>query len=367
VPATGPPPSGGGPVTAPLRTALIGYGLAGEAFHAPLIAAEPALELATIVTSNHERAARARKRHPGVVVVAGAGEVWERAEGLHLAVIAAPNAAHLSLGLAALEAGLHVVMDKPLALNAADGRRLERAAAERGRVLAAFHNRRLDGDFLTLRRLVDAGALGEVTRLESRFERWRPEVRSGAWRERAAAAEGGGLLLDLGSHLVDQALVLLGPVEAVYAELDRRRAAAGADDDDFVALRHRSGARSHLWMSHAAAQGGPRFRVQGSRAAWVKQGLDVQEAALRGGAVPGGPGWGEEPPERWGLLGAGAELRPVPTEPGDYPRFYRELVRAIREGGPPPVSAGEAVAGLAVIEAARESARTGDVTAPAAG
>jgi predicted dehydrogenase len=214
---------------------------------------------------------------------------------------------------------------------------------------------------------VDEGELGEVVRLESRFERWRPEVRPGAWRERAAPEEGGGLLLDLGSHLIDQALVLLGPVEAVYAELDRRRSGAGADDDAFVALRHRSGARSHLWMSHAAGQGGSRFRVQGSRAAWVKHGLDVQEAALRAGAVPGGPGWGEEPPERWGLLGAGAELRPVPTEPGDYPRFYSALVRAIREGGPPPVSAGEAVAGLAVIEAARESARTGDVAAPAAG
>jgi predicted dehydrogenase len=344
--------------------ALVGYGLAGEAFHAPLIAAEPGLELATVVTSSAERAARARERHPGVTVLAAADELWA-ARGRHdLLVVASLNVTHVPLGLAGLEAGMHVVVDKPLAARVQDARRLEEAAAERERVLAVFQNRRFDGDFLTLQRLLGERVLGRVLRFESSFERWRPEVRQGAWRERGTLEEAGGLLFDLGSHLVDQALVLFGPVETVYAELDRRREGVEVDDDDFVALRHRSGVRSHLRMSHMAAQQGPRMRVSGSAAAYVKWGLDVQEASLRSGRVPGEPGWGEEPPESWGSLGAGDDVRTVRTEPGDYPRFYRELVATIQTGAPPPATAAEAIAGLAVIEAALESARTEATIAP---
>ena len=278
-------------------------------------------------------------------------------------VVAAPNRAHVPLAAAALEAGLDVVVDKPLAARADEGRALARRAGEAGRTLAVFQNRRYDGDFLTLRRLVEDGALGSVRRFESRFERWRPRIREGAWRERGGPEEAGGLLYDLGSHLIDQALTAFGPVRAVYAEIDRRRDGAEADDDDFVALNHRSGVRSHLWMSHAAAQEGPRLRALGSSAAYVKWGLDPQEDALRAGAVPGSEGWGEEPPERWGLLGVDGAAEAVATEPGDYPRFYRELVEALRTGGPPPAGAGDAVATLELIEAALESSRTGAVIA----
>jgi scyllo-inositol 2-dehydrogenase (NADP+) len=152
-------------------------------------------------------------------------------------------------------------------------------------------------------------------------------------------------------------------VRSVYAEVDRRRRGAEADDDDFVALAHRSGVRSHLWMSHTAAIVGPRIRALGAAAAYVKWGLDPQEDALRAGAVPGGEGWGTEPPERWGFLGVDEDARPLPTDPGDYPRFYRELVDSLRTGSPPPATATEAVATLEVIEAAMESARSGAVVA----
>ena len=206
-------------------------------------------------------------------------------------MIATPNSSHVPLGLAALEAGLAVVVDKPLALNAAEGGRLVDAAAERGLMLTAFQNRRWDGDFLTLRRLLDANELGRVHRFESRFERWRPEL-GGGWRERVPPEEGGGLLLDLGSHLVDQAVQLFGPVRGLHAEVDARREGAVADDDVFLALEHESGVHSHLWASVLAAAPGPRFRVLGDRAAYVKDGLDAQEEHLRAGRSPSDPDWG---------------------------------------------------------------------------
>jgi predicted dehydrogenase len=332
------------------RVALVGYGLAGEWFHAPLIEATTGLELAFVVSSSAERANRARDRYPGVEVLAEVEALWRRAEEHDLVVVAAPNRAHVAVALAALEAGLPVVVDKPLAATAADGRRLQEAAEARSLMLAVFHNRRWDGDMLTLRRLIGEGALGEVLRFESRFERWRPAVRTGTWRELEAPEEAGGVLFDLGPHLIDQALALFGPVESVYTEVDRRRPGARVTDDAFVALTHRSGVRSHLWASQAAARPGPRMRVLGSAAAYVKFGLDVQEAALRAGGTPDDPGWGREPPEAWGTLGVEDEVRPVETEPGDWPAFYRGVTAALRDGSPPPVAAADGVAVLEVIE-----------------
>ena len=347
----------------PLRVGLIGYGLAGSAFHAPLIESVPGLRLASIVTGNPERAARAGSTHAAVLPSADA--LLRSADGHDLVVVASPNRFHAPLGLAALEAGLHLVVDKPLAANAADARRLASAAREGGLVAAVFHNRRWDGDFLTLRRLLDEGKLGEVLRYESRFDRWRPEVSGGSWREATAPEDAGGTLFDLGPHLIDQALWLLGPAVRVYAEVRRLRPGAAVDDDFFVALEHEAGTRSHLWGSQAAAQPGPRLRVVGSRAAYVKWGLDVQESQLRAGERPDAPDFGREPPECWGLLGTEDETERVETEPGRYVTFYEAMERAIREGGRPPVPLEAGIATLAVIEAAFESARTGATVEPA--
>jgi predicted dehydrogenase len=285
-------------------------------------------------------------------VVGTVDEVWERGAELDLAVIATPNSSHVPLGLAALEAGLGVVVDKPFALNAAEGSRLVDAAAERGLMLTAFQNRRWDGDFLTLRRLLDANELGRVHRFESRFERWRPQL-GGGWRERVPPEEGGGLLLDLGSHLVDQAVQLFGPVRGLHAEVDARREGAVADDDVFLALEHESGVHSHLWASVLAAAPGPRFRVLGDRAAYVKHGLDVQEEHLRAGRSPTDPDWGEEPRERWGRLVVGEEQREVQTEPGSYGSFYAGVARSLRDGAPPPVDPRDAVRVLGLLDDAR--------------
>jgi scyllo-inositol 2-dehydrogenase (NADP+) len=263
----------------------------------------------------------------------------------------------------ALDAGLPVVVDKPLAPTAAEARSLVEHAEKLGVLLTVFMNRRWDSDQLTLRRLLEEGKLGDVLRYESRFERWRPALSaSKVWREVSSPEAGGGVLLDLGSHLVDQAIALFGPVDRVYAELESRR--GGADDDVFLALEHGSGARSHLWASLLAAAPGPRLRVLGDRAALVVTDVDGQEDALRAGARPGGEeGWGAEPSERWGRLFTEEVSEAVDSERGDWPRFYIELERALREGSQPPVDPWQAVTGLEVLDAARRSAATATVVA----
>lgn len=342
-----------------IRTALIGYGMAGSVFHAPLIAATDGLELTSVVTADPDRSAAARGRYPGVRVLASVDEVWHDAAGHDLVVVASPNSSHATLALAALEAGLPVVVDKPVAATSADARRIRDAATERGLPATVFHNRRWDGDALTVRRLLADGALGRVHRFESRYERWCPEPKAGAWRESPDPDQAGGLLLDLGSHLIDQALTFFGPVGSVHAELAVVRPAAVVDDDVFLALVHEDGTRSHLWASAVAADAGPRFRLLGSAGAYVKQGMDVQEAALKEGAIPNGPGWGAEPEAAWGRLGTPGRMRPVPTEPGAYGEFYAAVRDSLRDGSPPPVTMEEAIAVLDVIEAARRSGREG--------
>ena len=335
-----------------VRVGLAGYGAAGAFFHAPLISRTPGMVLDAIVTSNPERAAQARAAHPGVEVLESAEALWTRQ--LDLAVIATPNRTHVALTRAAMRAGCGVVVDKPFAPTAAEGRALAREAKQLGRVLTVFQNRRWDSDFLTLAALIQRGALGEVRRFESRFERWRP-VPKGGWRERGEAEEAGGLLYDLGAHLIDQALQLFGPVRRVHAELDRRREGTDADDDDFVALEHESGVRSHLWMSAVAAQGGPRFRVLGSRGAFTVWGLDGQEAALRAGMRPGDPDWGAE--ARHAALGADDALEQVPLLRGAYDGFYPAVLRALRGEGPVPVTPESSIQTLDVIEQAQAVAR----------
>jgi scyllo-inositol 2-dehydrogenase (NADP+) len=341
---------------ADLRVAVIGYGLAGATFHAPLVAATPGLVLAAVVTGSPERQERARAEHPDAAVLARAGELWQRAGELDLVVIAAPNSAHAPLAGRAIELGLPVVVDKPLAPSAAAARALVEQAEQAGVMLTVFQNRRWDSDFLTLRRLIGDGSLGRVHRFESRFERWRPQPRPGAWRETTSAAEGGGVLLDLGSHLLDQAIVLFGPVRGVHGEVDARREGA-ADDDAFVALRHEGGAISHLWASSVAAAPGPRLRVLGSEAAFVVEHGDSQEDALRAGRRPGdGRPWGAEPESRWGRLRRGDEGEPVPSADGAWPEFYAGVERALREGAPAPVDPRDSVAVLELLERARASA-----------
>ena len=339
-----------------LRVALIGYGTGGSVFHAPLITSVPGLRLAAVVTRAPERQRAVRERYPEADVVDRADRLWSAPDAYDLVVVAAPNRQHVPLARAALTAGVPVVVDKPVAASAADARSLAALSAVRGLPVFPYHNRRWDGDFVTASRLIGSGALGGVQRFESRFERGRPEVKAG-WKESTDPRDAGGILFDLGSHLIDQAVVLFGRPARVYAEIDTRRRGATAADDVFLALAHRDGVRSHLWMSATAAHLGPRFRVLGSRASYTVSGMDPQEDQLRAGLTPKDPGYGIAAPDAHGLLGAPGEAAPEPTAPGAYQDFYAGVVRALRDGAPPPTTLTDAITGLEVIEAAARSAR----------
>lgn len=339
-----------------MRVAIIGYGVSGRFFHAPLIEATPGLELVSVVTADAERRRQVAAEHPRARTVDTAEDLWS-ATAPGLVVVATPNDSHVAMASAAIERGIAVVVDKPLAISAADAQALV-DHADRARVmLTVFQNRRWDTDQLTLRRLIAEGGLGEIVRYESRFERWRPELDPSKWRENASPEEGGGVLLDLGSHLVDQTLVLFGPVTRLYAEIASRRGAPG-DDDAFLALRHERGTVSHLHVSAVTPAPGPRLRVQGSAGAFLVPTLDPQEEALRAGARPDRvAAWGA--PREWerGRLVAGDRSVPVIAEPGDWPRFYLLLRDALLGGGPPPVDPRDAVLTLGILEAARRSSR----------
>jgi predicted dehydrogenase len=335
---------------ADLRVGLVGFGLAGRAFHAPLIEAVAGLELAMVVTS---RTAEVQSAYPGVRTAPSLDSVWD---DIDLLVVAAPNRVHVSLASEAVRRGIPVVVDKPLAPTADEAARLVSEAAAAGVGLTVFHNRRWDGDFLTVRKLVADGELGDVIRLESRFERFRPQVAREAWREQGDPAEGGGALLDLGPHLVDQALVLFGPVSHVYGEVSRLRSGAVVDDDVFLALRHASGVRSHLSMGAVSPLHGPRFAVTGLAAGFASDGLDPQEGQLRDGVRPGDPGFGRF--DRPGRIVDDSGERPVELEPGNYPAFYEGVVAWLRDGAPPPVDPVDAVEGLRLLEQAKYGSST---------
>lgn len=315
------------------------------------------MRVSTVVTSSAERAASARRAHPGVKVVSSVPELVADLKGIDLVVIASPNWTHVPLARQFLLLGLPLVVDKPFTLTADEAEELVDMADKKGAVLTVFQNRRWDGDFLTAGSLIDSGCLGEVRRFESRFERWRPVPRN-RWREVGGVRDGAGVLYDLGSHLVDQALSLFGPVASAYCELNRRRLGVRSDDDAFVALTHTSGVRSHLWMSSVAPQFGPRFRVLGSDAAYVTYGLDPQETALRAGRSPGvcAEPWGTVNPDYWGKLIAGDAVDIIETMPGNYPAFYSAVADCLMHGAPVPVDPRESVSVVRLLEKAREAA-----------
>ncbi|MCS5736024.1 Gfo/Idh/MocA family protein [Herbiconiux daphne] len=340
----------------PIRAAVIGYGLGGETFHAPLIAADPAYRLAAVVTSNPERAGRATERYGAGVVVTDADSLFERAGDLDLVVVTSPNATHVPLARRAIDAGLDVVVDKPFALTEADATELIAHAERAGRRLTVFQNRRWDGDFLTLRTLIENGDLGEVRQFESAFEWFKPSL-SAKNKDVDPADQGGGILFDLGPHLIDQALQLFGEVTAVHAELDARRAGAVSDDDSFVSLQHANGVRSRLWMSAVAPGNRPRFRVVGSKAVFASVGLDPQERQAKAGMSVGDHRFGMDEISPYGLvIGPDAE-RQLPKQRGTYSEFYRLLAEALVTGRPVPVDPRDSETVLRIIEEAHRQNR----------
>ena len=339
--------------TTPIRTGLIGFGLAGRVFHGPFLATHPAFRLDVISTSSPERAAEALADHPEATVVSSPEELLARAADLDLVVLASPVTAHLEQGLAALDAGLAVVIDKPFVPTVLEAKKLIARAEEVGALLTVFQNRRWDADFLTLRGMVAEGLLGRVHRFESTFERWGKPV-ADRWQDSTPASLGGGIAFDLGSHLVDQALQLFGPAEVELAEFRSVREGSGNEDDAVIALRHRDGVFTHLTMSRVAGQSGPRFRVLGDASAFVSYGLDVQEPQLKAGIWPDHDDYGLTPEFAWGTLGVdgGGPLDRVPLARGDYPAFYDGVAAAMLDGAPAPVVPRDALEVVRIIERA---------------
>jgi scyllo-inositol 2-dehydrogenase (NADP+) len=358
--------AGGGspePAGTPVRTAVIGFGSSGRTFHAPFLDASPDFSLDVLVTGDPGRQQSAHELYPRARVLPDVEALFGEADTVDLVVIGSPPATHVPLARRAVQLGLPVVVDKPFCVRADEGQQLVEEAARSGVPLTAYQNRRWDGDFLTLRALVDTGALGTVRRFESRFEWWKPDEPK-VWKRESLPSDGGGVLFDLGTHLIDQAIQLFGPVHQAHAELAAHRT-PGVDDDSFVSLLHASGVRSQLWMNGLAGQAGPRFRVLGSTSAYQKWGLDSQEAALKAGTHPNAADYGVEPEAAWGVLGVGGQLERVRPQRGAYDRFYSLLADALRTGSPLPVDPLESVEVIALIERLHRESGVRDALTPA--
>ncbi|WP_088184590.1 oxidoreductase [Sphingobium sp. Z007] len=345
-------------MTTRIRVGLVGYGMAGRVFHAPLIRASPGLELAAIVTSRVEEVATL---DPAIRCVASA-EALLADMSIQAVVVATPSATHAAMAADAMRAGKHVVVDKPFALSLDEARSLAALARSSGRQLAAFHNRRFDSDFLSIRAAIGAGVIGRVTHFESHFDRFRPQVRD-RWREDGSA--GSGVWFDLGPHLVDQALVLFGRPLAVSADIVALRPGSASDDWAHVVLRY-DGMRVVLHASlnapDAGGGGSPRFAVHGDKGSLVKRRLDRQEAQLIAGMRTGDAGWGVDPDPVEVYDGDGGVTR-LPAATGCQEQLYRQLADTWATGSNPPISLDEAVAVQEVIEAAWISAREDRVVA----
>lgn len=327
---------------------LIGYGLAGSVFHAPLIRSVPGLHLAKVVTTRREQVA---KDLPGVAV-AGLADVLSD-PAIDLLVIASPSAHHYEHARAALLAGKDIVIDKPLAITSPEATELIDLAATRGRVLSVFQNRRWDNDFLTVKYAIKQGWLGKVFYYEAHFDRFRPQIKNG-WRE--APGPGAGILYDLGTHLIDQSIHLFGMPHAVTADIIAQRAAAKVDDYFHLVLDYFP-LRVILHAATLVIQPGPRFAVHGDGGSFLKYGMDGQEEALKRGQRPGDPDWGADSPDQYGeLTPAGDSPRKIETLRGGYERYYQALAACLESGGPPPVDPRDSRDSLIVIEAAQRSA-----------
>jgi scyllo-inositol 2-dehydrogenase (NADP+) len=336
--------------TMKLRAGIIGFGLAGRYFHAPLLQAA-GFEVTNVVSSKPDAV---RDYLPRANVVSTADELCKQL--IDLVVIASPNQLHVPQARAALASGKHVVVDKPAAVTSSEAHELESYARECNRVLAVFQNRRWDSDFLTLRRLIDADRLGALNTYEARWDRFRPEI-ADRWRERAEL--GAGVLFDLGSHLIDQALQLFGKPDWVQADVFAQRPASQADDG-FDLLMVKDQIRIRLGVGSLIASNGFRYRVHGSKASYLKSGLDTQEAQSRSGMEPSDAAFGIEPESHWGaLITPDGHSELIAPERGRWVQFYEGVRASIENGSPPPVTADEGARVIEIIEAAFLSSREG--------
>jgi len=340
-------------VTNPLNVGLIGFGLAGKVFHAPLVHANPNLRL-THVVLRHGNASE--EKYPQTKIVRNTDDLFAN-KGVDLVVVATPNTSHLELAAKALRAGKHVVVDKPFTITSADADELIALSRKVGRVLSVFQNRRWDGDFLTVRQILDNNELGRLAEYESRFDRFRPALKPGAWREQALP--GSGVLFDLGSHLIDQAGVLFGRPQSIFADLRAQRDGAVAIDSFELRLEYPS-LKVTLKAGSLICEPSPRFVLYGTEGSYVKFGLDPQEEALKQGNSPAQSHWGEEPEDCWGTVtrcNGPVDRKKYQTRAGRYPDYYENVYRAIIGKADLAVKPEESKEVIHLIELAERSAR----------
>lgn len=348
----------------PIRVGLVGYGFAGQTFHAPVLAATPGLVLAAVASSRPETVLA---DWPGVPIEPDAAALFARPD-IDLVVIATPNAQHHPIAAAALEAGKHAVVDKPFTLDAGQARDLAALARRRGRLLSVYQNRRFDADYLTLRDVLTSGQLGRPVYFESHFDRFRPGVRE-RWREQAVP--GAGLWVDLGAHLLDQAVQLFGQPDTLQLDTAALRDGAQVEDHFHALLRYERGPHAPLRVVlHAAtlaAHAAPRYILHGTRGSYVKHGVDPQEDALRAGDRPGADDWGIDPvPGELKVMAIENWVREstVPNRRGNYVDYYAAVRDAILGIGPNPVPPEQAVALMELLDLGARSAREGRALAP---
>jgi len=337
-----------------LNVGLVGFGLAGQAFHAPVIRAVDGLRLTTIV----RRSGVPDLRYADVEFVRSVDELLTPPRTIDLVVIATPNASHQPIATQCLLAGRHVVVDKPFTTTTAEAENLVQLAQTQRRVLSVYQNRRFTGDFVTVQRLLAEGALGRVVCFESHFDRFRPELKPDAWREQLEP--GAGVWFDLGPHLLDQALLLFGTPQALAADIRIERDGAAVDDAFDVTLQYPT-MRALLRATMLARAPGPTFTVHGTKGSFVKHGNDPQEAALRAGRTPDASDWDTEPPELHGTLTTAEGTRTVPTIPSSFTRYYENIRDAVRGTAPLAVTPEQALTVMHGLELAVSSSRQGRV------
>ena len=342
-----------------INVGLVGFGFGGQVFHAPVIRAVPGLRLTTIV----RRSGEPDPRYADVAFVRSVEELLARP--IDLVVVVTPNTSHYPIAKQCLLAGRHVVVDKPFTTTLAEAEDLVRLGAAQRRVLSVYQERRYTGDFVTVGKVVADGVLGRIVSYEAHFDRFRPELRPGAWREQPGP--GAGVWFDLGPHLLDQALVLFGRPDAIGADIRIERDGAVVDDAFDVTLYY-ARLRATLRASLLAPPVAPSFAVYGTLGSFVKHGLDPQEGALKAGRTPQEPGWDAEPPELYGTLTSPEGTRTIPTTPTSFTRYYENIRDAILGEAEPAVTPEQALDVMRGLELAVASSRTRRILPwPAAG
>jgi scyllo-inositol 2-dehydrogenase (NADP+) len=333
----------------PINTAIASYGMSGSVFHAPLLSAHPGFVFYKIL----ERSAKGCRRRYSDVISVGRFEELISDPEVELVVVNTPDATHFALCHAALEAGKHVVVEKPFALNAGEAIRLAELAGRNRRMLCVFQNRRWDSDFMTVGKVLDGQLLGRLVSFEAHFDRYRNYLQPGTWKEERST--GFEILYNLGSHLIDQAYVLFGLPLAVWADIGIQRTGGAVDDFFMVRLRYETLSVT-LQASYLVREPGPRYILHGTHGSFLKWGTDPQEEFLKAGGEPGMPGWGVEEAKYRGKLNTeidGAHLTGmIESRPGNYLAFYDGVYAAIREGQAPPVLLSDSVDVMRIIDAA---------------